>query len=161
MGHRLHHRRTRSRTRRCSIRTAPRGTSRPSARRAQLFYTWYHLSGCNGTLDRDLIRIPIEFSNQQPGGPSAAMTASTRTPAVGEQVAFDASGSTRPDGTVEKFEWDLDGDGKFERDTGTDPVTSEVVPGPSQVTVTVRVSDDDGKSTDETADRARSRRSEA
>jgi hypothetical protein len=32
---------------------------------AQLFYTWYHLSGCNGTLDRDLIRIPIQFT----GGP--------------------------------------------------------------------------------------------
>jgi hypothetical protein len=29
---------------------------------AQLFYTWYHMSGCNGTLDRDIVRIPIQFN---------------------------------------------------------------------------------------------------
>jgi hypothetical protein len=33
---------------------------------AQLFYTWYHLSGCNGTLDRDLVRVPIEFTDPTP-----------------------------------------------------------------------------------------------
>jgi hypothetical protein len=118
--------------------------------RAQLFYTWYHMNGCGGTLDRDLIRIPIEFSNQQEGGPSAAMTASTSRPAAGQPVRFDASGSRDSDGTVKKFEWDLDGDGDFERDTGSNPVTSADFPGVDQVTVTVRVSDDDGKYTDET-----------
>ena len=45
---------------------------------AQLFYTWYHMDGCNGTLDRDLIRIPIQFTNQQPGGPSAAVSSLPR-----------------------------------------------------------------------------------
>ena len=46
----------------------PSSTSRnfeTVGRNAQLFYTWYHLSGCAGTLDRDLIRIPIRFT----GGP--------------------------------------------------------------------------------------------
>ena len=33
---------------------------------AQLFYTWYHMSGCNGTLDRDLVRIPIQFTDPTP-----------------------------------------------------------------------------------------------
>jgi hypothetical protein len=33
---------------------------------AQMFYTWYHMSGCNGTLDRDLVRIPIRFVNPNP-----------------------------------------------------------------------------------------------
>jgi hypothetical protein len=117
---------------------------------AQLFYTWYHMTGCAGSLDRDLIRVPIQFSNQQPGGPSAALTASTRSPAVDQPVRLDASASTDSDGTVQKFEWDLDGDGDYERDTGSDPVTTTSFPEAKQVTVTVRVSDDDGKFTDET-----------
>ncbi len=117
---------------------------------AQLFYTWYHMSGCNGTLDRDLIRIPIQFTNQQPGGPSAAITSSTRDPSVGEPVTFDASRSTDANGAVTKYEWDLDGDGKFERDTGTDPTTRHGFETARQVTVTVRVTDDDGKFTDDT-----------
>ena len=117
---------------------------------AQLFYTWYHMSGCNGTLDRDLIRVPIEFSNQQPGGPSAALTTSTSSPRAGEPVRLDASAAIDPDGTVTRYEWDLDGDGAFERDTGARPVTSASFPSRRQVTVTVRVHDDDGKYTDET-----------
>jgi PKD domain len=131
----------------------PASTSRnfeTVGQRGQLFYTHYHFSGCNGTLDRDLIRIPIEFSNQQPGGPSAALTASTHSASVGQPVRFDASGSSDSDGTVTRYQWDLDGDGGFERDTGADPVTSTSFSAAKQVTVTVRVSDDDGKSTDET-----------
>ena len=117
---------------------------------AQQFYTWYHLDGCNGTLDRDLLRIPIEFSNQQAGGPSAQMTAVDRTPPVGEAVAFDASPSADANGNVEKFQWDMDGNGSFERDTGKDPTTDEVFGNTKQVTVTVRVTDNDGKFTDDT-----------
>jgi hypothetical protein len=33
---------------------------------AQIFYTWYHMSGCNGTLDRDIVRIPIQFNTPAP-----------------------------------------------------------------------------------------------
>ena len=117
---------------------------------AFLFYTEHHFSGCNGTLDRDLRRIPIEFSNQVAGGPSAALTASDQNVSVGDSVQFDASGSTDSDGTVQSYKWDLDGDGTFERNTGSAPVTSKTYTAPEQVTVTVRVSDNDGKSTDET-----------
>ena len=131
----------------------PNSTSRnfeTVGQRAYLFYTVQHLSGCAGTLDRDLLRIPVEFSNQQAGGPSAALTASTRTASVGDTVAFDASGSSDSDGSVTRYEWDLNGDGTFERDTGSDSTTSKSFTTPEQVTVTVRVSDDDGKVTDET-----------
>ena len=117
---------------------------------AQLFYTIYHLSGCNGTLDRDLVRIPIEFTNQQPGGPSAAIAASERTPSVGEPVTFDASRSADANGTVEKYQWDFDNDGKFDRDTGKDPTTEQAFDTAKQETVTVRVTDDDGKFTHDT-----------
>jgi hypothetical protein len=132
----------------------PNSTSRnfeTVGQRAYLFYTVQHLNGCAGTLDRDLLRIPVEFSNQQAGGPSAALATSTRTPSVGDTVQLDASASTDADGSVESYRWDLDGDGKFERDTGSDPTTSKSFTAPEQVTVTVRVADDDGKVTDETA----------
>ena len=33
---------------------------------------------------------------------------------------FDASGSTDPDGTIAKYEWDLDGNGSYETNTGHD-----------------------------------------
>jgi hypothetical protein len=117
---------------------------------AYLFYTEHHNSGCNGTLDRDLRRIPIEFSNQEPGGPTAELTASTRTAAVGERVRFDASGSSDSDGTVQRYRWDLDGDGTFERTTGAKPIIFSSFPSPGAASIKVRVVDDDGKSTDET-----------
>jgi hypothetical protein len=131
----------------------PNSTSRnfeTVGQNAYLFYTEFHNSGCNAILDRDLRRIPVEFSNQVAGGPSAALTASTSSASVGDSVQFDASGSTDSDGTVRSYQWDLDGDGTFERNTGTAPATSKTYTAPEQVTVTVRVSDNDGKSTDET-----------
>jgi hypothetical protein len=117
---------------------------------AYLFYTVQHLDGCNGSLDRDMLRIPIEFSNQAPGGPTATLTASTRNPSVGDTVTFDASGSSDSDGAIAGYRWDLDGDGSFERDTGSDPTTAKTYTTPDQVTVRVRVSDNSGKATDET-----------
>ena len=46
--------------------------------RPYLFFTRFNISSCSSCLDRDLIRIPIEFSNQAPGGPAAALAASSR-----------------------------------------------------------------------------------
>jgi PKD domain len=121
-----------------------------------LYFTRFNVgfnspTSCYTSLDRDLIRIPLEFSNQQPGGPSAALAASTVSPRTGELVSFDASGSRDADGSIVKYEWDLDGDGTYERDTGSSSVTRKAYDAPDTVTVTVRVSDDDGKATDDTA----------
>jgi hypothetical protein len=124
-----------------------------TGQRPYLFFTHFNVAynsgGCWMSVDRDLLRIPIEFSNQQPGGPSAALAAST-TARPGEPVTFDASASRDADGEIVKHEWDLDGDGTYERDTGSRPVTERSYQAPGDVTVTVRVSDDDGKATDET-----------
>ena len=38
-------------------------------------------------------------------------------------MAFNASGSTDVDGTITKYEWDLDGNGTYETDTGTTKTT--------------------------------------
>ena len=119
--------------------------------RPYLFFTRFNISSCNSSLDRDLIRIPIEFSNQAPGGPSATLAASTTSARTGEPVTFDASRSEDADGSIVRYEWDLDGDGTYERDTGSTPVTEKTYGSADTVTVTVRVSDDEGKATDDTA----------
>lgn len=125
-----------------------------TGQRPYLFFTHfnvgYNSGGCWMSLDRDLLRIPVEFSNQVPGGPSAALAASTTSARTGESIGFDASASRDADGSIAKYEWDLDGDGTYERDTGKDPVTHTSYRDPDKVTVTVRVSDNEGKATDET-----------
>jgi hypothetical protein len=123
--------------------------------RPYLFFTRFNITfssptSCTTSLDRDLARIPVEFSNQQPGGPAATLAASSTSVRIGEPVTFDASGSWDADGSITKYEWDLDGDGSYERDTGLAPVTRRAYASADDVTVTVRVSDDDGKATDET-----------
>jgi hypothetical protein len=125
-----------------------------TGQRPYLFFTHFNVAynsgGCYMSLDRDLVRIPVEFSNQVPGGPAAALAASTTSAHTGEPVEFDASASRDADGSIVKYEWDLDGDGIYERDTGKDPVTQTSYRDPDKVTVTVRVTDDEGKATDET-----------
>jgi len=118
--------------------------------RPNLYFTRFHLTGCSWSLNRDLVRIPIEFSNQQPGGPTATLTASSASARTGEPVMFDASASRDEGGSITKYEWDLDGDGTYERDSGTAPVVTHTYDAPDRVTVTVRVHDDDGKATDDT-----------
>ena len=125
-----------------------------TGQRPTLFFTHFHVvydspTHCYMGPDRDLLRIPIELSNQQPGGPAASLSASTTSAQTGETVTFDASRSRDADGTIVKYEWDLDGNGTYER-TGTSPVTQTAYDAPDSVTVTVRVSDNDGKATDDT-----------
>ncbi|NHX36747.1 MULTISPECIES: PKD domain-containing protein [Halolamina] len=62
-------------------------------------------------------------------------------PLVDELVEFEAAGSTDPDGSVTAYEWDLDGDGEFDR-TGATVTTAFAESGNN--TVTLRVTDDDG-----------------
>src|SRR4051794_10889245 len=52
---------------------------------------------------------------------------------AGDAVAFDASGTT-DDGTIAKYEWDLDGNGTFETDTGTTSSTSKTYAAPAALT---------------------------
>jgi hypothetical protein len=57
-------------------------------------------------------------------------------------VSFNGSTSSDPDGTIAKYEWDLDGNGSFETDTGTTPTTSRAYS--AAVTVGLRVTDNGG-----------------
>ena len=53
--------------------------------------------------------------------PEAALTATPNPAVTGQDVTFDASGSHVPLSSVVKYEWDFDGDGSFETDTGANP----------------------------------------
>ena len=65
--------------------------------------------------------------------PTASFTASPDPGRRRPAVTFNASASTDPDGTIAKYEWDLDGNGTYETDTGTSPTASHTYrqPGPS------------------------------
>ncbi|MEA2436077.1 MAG: large repetitive protein, partial [Thermoleophilaceae bacterium] len=77
--------------------------------------------------------------------PVASFTASPQTVATGEPASFDAAGSTDPDGTVQRYQWDLDGNGSYETDTGANPQTSRFYADAGNVVVGLLVTDDDGK----------------
>jgi len=60
-------------------------------------------------------------------------------------VVLDASGSTDADaGALVRHEWDLDGDGTFDRDTGPAPTTTTSYPALGQPQPAVRVTDEVG-----------------
>ncbi len=92
--------------------------------------------------------LPAATIAQHFGGNSQSPTASfqaTPNPAQsGQQVSFDASASSDPDGTIAKYEWDLDGNGTFETDTGTTPTASTTYSTGGSREVKLRVTDNAG-----------------
>jgi YD repeat-containing protein len=79
---------------------------------------------------------------QQP--PTASFTASPNPATTGQTVTFDASASNDPDGSIAKYEWDLDGNGSYETDTGTTKTTTKSYTAAGTVNVGLRVTDADG-----------------
>ena len=58
---------------------------------------------------------------RQPAAADGLLHDSPDPPSIGQIVTFDGSASTSPNGTITKYEWDLDGNGTYETDTGTTP----------------------------------------
>jgi subtilisin-like proprotein convertase family protein len=77
--------------------------------------------------------------------PNATISATPNPVVAGSPVAFDASGSSDPDGTVVGYEWDLDGNGSFETQGGASPVAGRAYPNATVISVGVRVTDNDGR----------------
>jgi PKD domain/Bacterial Ig-like domain len=73
--------------------------------------------------------------------PQALIDALPQPAYTGETVQFVAARHDDSDGTVVRYEWDLDGDGSFERDTGADSTTSTTYSTPRDFEVAVRVTD--------------------
>ncbi|WP_327050962.1 PKD domain-containing protein [Halomicrococcus gelatinilyticus] len=80
--------------------------------------------------------------------PDAALAAADGF--VGEAVTLDASGTTDPDGDVERYRWDFDGDGSVERTT-TGPTVEHTYDAAGTRDVNVTVVDDGGNAVTATA----------
>jgi PKD repeat protein len=88
--------------------------------------------------------ISAHYASAQNASPNATFTSSPEPANPGQTVNFNASGSSDPDGTIAKYEWDLDGDGTFETDTGTTATTSKSYAASGAVPVKLRVTDNGG-----------------
>ncbi len=64
--------------------------------------------------------------------PTASFTATPNPAPTGSSIALDASGSSDPDGTIAKYEWDLDGNGSYETSTGDDGSRHHLLRQPGQ-----------------------------
>jgi YD repeat-containing protein len=76
--------------------------------------------------------------------PVPTFTASANPTSLHRPVSFDATASVDPDGTIVKYEWDLDGNGTFETDTGGSPLASHAYDQNGTYAVRLRVTDDKG-----------------
>jgi hypothetical protein len=84
-----------------------------------------------------------EFAGPPNKRPTAKLKA-PKTAKSNKKVKLDGSGSSDPDGTINNFAWDLDGDGTIETDGGsTATLTRKFTPGVHHVTL--RVTDDKGR----------------
>ena len=76
--------------------------------------------------------------------PNAAFTISKNPVKPNASVTFNASGSSDPDGSIVRYQWDLDGNGSFETDTGTTPTVSKSYAAQGAVPISLRVIDNQG-----------------
>ncbi|MBA3407640.1 MAG: PKD domain-containing protein [Solirubrobacterales bacterium] len=91
-------------------------------------------------IPRTIDVLPVAVPNSPP---VAAFSATPSAPSTGEIVQFDSSASSDPDGALIR-EWDLDGNGSFETGDLVKPFRSYADDG--TVTVSLRVTDEDGAS---------------
>jgi hypothetical protein len=84
--------------------------------------------------------VAVQF--QITGMPVASIVPDVTSGYAPLAVNFDASGST-DDGTIVKYEWDWEGDGIYDLDTGAVPTTSRIYDRVGSFNPTVRVTDND------------------
>ncbi len=91
---------------------------------------------------------PRRASSLDPGGPTRPPTPPSRRPRTRPKpattVTFNAAASNDPDGTIAKYEWDLDGNGSYETNTGTKSSTTHSYAAEGNYTVRLRVTDNGG-----------------
>ncbi|MFC6952605.1 S8 family serine peptidase [Halorubellus litoreus] len=94
----------------------------------------------DGASDDAQSTVTVTEPNQ---GPTASVVADADDAPVGSDVTFDASGSSDADGTIETYEWSVDGAFVTE---GTEPMFTYAFEDAGEHTVSVTVVDDDGAS---------------
>jgi PKD repeat protein len=88
---------------------------------------------------------PAFAADLDPLVPTASIDPSPNPAVTDQMVSFDGTGSFDLDGTVDKYEWDLDGNGSYETDTGSTASAATSYGDPQTITVRLRVTDNDGK----------------
>src|SRR5215211_3058228 len=98
----------------------------------------------DGTAETVIATNPVTVNAQ----PNASFTVSPNPAQDGQNVSFDGSASDDPDpgGSITTYEWDLDGNGSFETNTAGAATTSRTYSAPAQLTVRLRVTDNNGAS---------------
>ncbi len=79
--------------------------------------------------------------------PTATFTTSPSPALAGATITCNAGGSTDPDGTIAKYEWDLDGNGTYEVNGGIAPTTTKSFSPAGERTIRLRVTDNNGATT--------------
>jgi YD repeat-containing protein len=129
------------------------GTGAGNFANSQLYFMSRAGTQLFGAGDMDEVAIYNRALNAQtianhvagnPQGPTASFTSSPDPASVGQTVTFNGSGSNDPDGTISKYEWDLDGNGSYETDTGTSPTATKTYSSAGTVNVKLRVTDNSG-----------------
>ncbi len=92
---------------------------------ATTIFEHYHSS------DVDLAQVP-------------AFTLIPATAQTGQNVTFNASGSTDSQGTITDYKWDLDGSGNYATDTGASPTLTHVFTTPGTYVIGLETTDSTG-----------------
>ena len=95
--------------------------------------------GSQGTTET-VVSIVVSTGSPKTEPPVAAFTLTPNTPVAGQPIAFDASGSSDPDGTIVKYSWEF-GDGT---PLATGATVTHTFTAPGTYTVTLWVTDDAG-----------------
>jgi 6-phosphogluconolactonase (cycloisomerase 2 family) len=128
---------------------APTTTFTPAAALAEGVHSWQILArDANDNRRPSTVRHLIV--DRTP--PVSRLIAAPNPVLADRAVRFDASGSTDGGSGIVRYEWDLDGDGSFERDTGSTATTIQTYPEPGTFGVQVRVTDRTGQSSTVRAD---------
>jgi PKD repeat protein len=96
-----------------------------------------------GTLSESTIQEQFNSNGSEPR-PVASIVPTPTLPHAGDTVTLDGSGSHYANGSITKYEWDLNGDGTYETSTGTTSKTSTSFAAAGTHTVGLRVTDSDG-----------------
>jgi len=107
---------------------------------AGLFTVRLTVTDNDGNTDSVTKSIIINSAPTTPTAPYAYFTFSSENQVVNKPIAFDASGSSDPDGTIDNYAWNF-GDGKM----GTGITTTHSYPSEGTFTVTLTVTDNDGQ----------------
>jgi len=89
--------------------------------------------------ETDTATVTVEINDP----PTAAFSYTPDQPQEGEQVTFDASASSDPNGVVSSYQWDFDGDGTID---ATGETATHTYSDGGQYMATLTVTDDDGVS---------------